>query len=225
VDAEHALIVAHAITQDAGDNRQLEAMAEAAKKALDRDRFNIVADAGYSNGEQASRCEQMGLTPHVPATRAVNNQGDGTLFDRSAFHYQPETDTFLCPAGKTLQRKQLYRRDRAVFYQAQTSDCAVCSLQSCCTQAAQRIVSRHLDEEVLDRMHQRATPAIMWLRRSTVEHPFAALKYHIFGHPRLLLRGLKGAKAEIALAVMAYNLKRMVNVLGGLSLTQKLNPA
>jgi transposase len=128
----------------------------------------------------------------------------------------------VCPQGKKLKRKQLYRRDRAVFYQAQASDCASCPLKSRCTEAAQRIVSRHLDEEVLDRMQQRATPAVMRLRRSTVEHPYATLKYRIFGHPRLLLRGLTGARTEISLAVMAYNLKRMVNILGGSRLMQTL---
>ena len=74
-------------------------------------------------------------------------------------------------------------------------------------------------------MHQRATPEAMRLRRSTVEHPFAALKYRIFGHPRLLLRGTSGAQTEISLATMAYNLKRMVNILGGQKLTAKLTPA
>jgi transposase len=217
--------VAHAITQDAGDNRQLEAMAEAAKKALDRDRFNIVADAGYSNGEQASRCEQMGLTPHVPATRAVNNHGGGGLFDRTEFTYQTKTDTFVCPAGKILHRKQLSRKDRAVYYQSEASDCRACARKTACTRAPQRLITRHLYDDVLHRMHQRATPELMRLRRSVVEHPFATLKYHIFGHPRLLLRGLKGAKAEISLAVMAYNLKRMVNLRGAASLTQALQPA
>src|SRR5437879_10022878 len=64
-------------------------------------------------------------------------------------------------------------------------------------------------------MQQRATQEMMRLRRSTVEHPFASLKYHIFGHPRFLLRGLKGAQTEISLATMVYNLKRMLNVSGG----------
>jgi transposase len=224
VDAEHALIVTHAVTLDAGDNRSLQPMAEATQAVLGEAAapVNIVADAGYSNGEQASACEALGMLPHVPANRAVNNQGNGTLFDRSAFSYQPKTDSFLCPEGNTLKRKQLYRRDRAVFYQAVASDCASCPLKFRCTKAAQRIVSRHLDEEVLDRMHQRATPAAMRLRRSTVEYPFAILKYRIFGHPRLLLRGLTGARTEISLAVMAYNLKRMVNLLGGSPLMQTL---
>jgi transposase len=77
------------------------------------------------------------------------------------------------------------------------------------------MITRHLHEEALQRMQQRATPEAMRLRRSTVEHPFANLKYRIFGHPRFLLRGLRGAQTEMSLAVTAYNLKRMLNILGG----------
>ena len=86
-------------------------------------------------------------------------------------------------------------------------------------------MTRLIDEDALNRMHQRATPEAMRLRRSTVEHPFAALKYRIFGHPRLLLRGLRGAHTEISLAAMAYNLSRIVNILGAKQLTTKLRLA
>ena len=225
VDAEHALIVTHAVTLHAADNRQLQPMAEAAQKVLGVERMNIVADAGYSNAEQAARCEAAGLVPHVPANRSSNSHGDGTLFDRSLFRYQPETDTYLCPADKTLKRKQLSKKDKAVFYTASKADCGECAMKPRCTNASQRLVMRLIDEDALNRMHQRATPEAMRLRRSTVEHPFAALKYRIFGHPRLLLRGTRGAQTEISLATMAYNLKRMVNILGGQKLTAKLTPA
>lgn len=233
VDAEHALIVAHNVTLDVADvtldvadSRCLEPMAKAAYEALERPAtLNIVADAGYSNGEQASRCEAAGLVPHVPAHRGVNNQGDGTLFDRSRFVYQPESDAYLCPAGKIVNRKQLHRKDRAVLYQASAADCGICTMKPRYTKSAQRMLSRHLDDDALNRMHRRATPELMRLRRSTVEHPFGTLKYRIFGHPRLLLRGLSGAKTEIAIAVMAYNFKRMVNLLGATRLTSALAPA
>ena len=158
----------------------------------------------------------------MPANRGVNSRGDGTLFDRTEFTYQPESDTFLCPAGKTLARKQLMRKDRTVLYAVQPEVCGACPLKSRCTVSPRRIVTRHLHEEALQRMQQRATPEAMRLRRSTVEHPFANLKYRIFGHPRFLLRGLRGAQTEISLAVAAYNLKRMLNILGGRKLRAAL---
>src|SRR6266852_3484015 len=193
VDAEHALIVAQQVTDQAADNRSLQPMAEAAQAAVGgpAHRMNVVADAGYSNGTQAEACEAKGILPHVPANRGVNNHGDGTLFDRTEFAYQPESDTFLCPAGQTLARKQLSRKDRAVYYTCQPEVCTTCALKSKCTTGSRRWVTRHLHDDALERMQQRTTREVMRLRRSVVEHPFANLKYRIFGHPRFLLRGLR----------------------------------
>jgi hypothetical protein len=216
VDAEHALIVAQQVTTEANDQRRLLPMAEAARQAVgDPLSLHVVADGGYSNGEQAEACEAQGILPHVPANRAVNNQGDGTLFDRSQFQYEQNTDTFRCPAGQQLVRKQLARKDRAVIYAGRAAVCGSCPLKMRCTTSARRFLTRHLHDDALQRMQQRTTPQIMRMRRSTVEHPFATLKYRIFGHPRFLLRGKDGAQTEISLATIAYNLKRMMNVLGG----------
>ena len=194
VDAEHALIVAQKVTTEGNDERCLLPMAEAAKQAVGApETMNVVADAGYSNGEQVEGCEQRGIVPHVPAHRANNNKGDGTLFDRSQFHYDPQTDTFRCPAGQMLVRIQLSRRDRCVMYAAPSQVCGACSMKARCTIGSRRWTTRHLHDDALKRMQQRVTPAHMRLRRSTVEHPFATLKYRIFGHPRFLLRGVGGA--------------------------------
>jgi len=224
VDAEHALIVAQQVTTEANDQRSLLPMAEAAKEALGGPAsLNVVADGGYSNGEQAEACETKGIVPHVPANRAVNNKGDGTLLDRSEFQYDENTDSFRCPAGQPLGRKQLSRKDRAVIYAGRPEVCGSCPLKTRCTTSAQRFLTRHLHDDALQRMQHRTTPELMRLRRSTVEHPFATLKYRIFGHPRFLLRGKGGAQTEMSLATMVYNLKRMMNVLGGQKLTAALH--
>jgi transposase len=223
VDAEHALIVAQQVTDQSADNRSLQPMAEAAQAAVGgpAQPINVVADAGYSNGTQAEACEAKGILPHVPVQRGRNYLGDGKLFDRSEFTYQSESDTFLCPAGQILARKQLSRKDRAVYYAGQPEVCGSCALKSRCTTGSRRSVTRRLHDEALQRMQQRTTREVMRLRRSIVEHPFANLKYRIFGYPRFLLRGLRGAQTEISLAVAAYNLKRMRN-LGGRKLTTAL---
>jgi transposase len=222
VDTENALIVAHNVVLDASDIRCLKPMAQAAKDALGLDTFNVVADAGYSNGEQAAHCEEAGMIPYVPVMRTVNNQGGGTLFGRAAFCYQPDTDSYVCPGNKRLLRKHTNHKDRYTMYKASTADCGTCSLKSRCTQAPRRGLARHLYEEALNRMQERMTSKAMRLRRCTVEHPFATIKYRIFGHPRLLMRGLSVVKAEIGLATMAYNLKRITNLLGAAKLTDAL---
>jgi len=219
---EHALIVAQAVTSEATDNTSLQPMAEAARDALGTAALQVVADAGYSNGAQAEALEAQGIVTHVPANRAVNNQGEGAFFDRTAFSYDEANDTLRCPAGKTLRRKQLQRGRHRVTYAAQAGDCAACPLKARCTQQSRRMVSRHLHEAALQRMHERATPEAMRLRRCIVEHPFASLKYRIFEKPRFLLRGRWGAGTEMAFATLAWNLKRAMKVLGNTILAERL---
>jgi transposase len=222
VDAEHGLIVAQQVSDAPSDNRSLLPMAEAARQALGEPAspMHVVADAGYSNGEQAAACEQQGILPHVPAKRGVNTRGDGKLFDRTAFHYQEQSNTMLCPAGHSLRSDG--RNGRALVYLGRAEVCGACARKPQCTLSPRRMVHRHVHEGALQRMQQRATPAAMQLRRRTVEHPFAILKYVIFGHPRFLLRGREGARAEMSLAVLAYNLKRMLRLMGGAALRAAL---
>lgn len=225
VDTEHGLIVAQAVTTETNDTRSLLPMAEAAKEAVGAPGcLHVVADTGYSSGDQLEQCEAAGIVPHVPTNRTMNNQGEGNLFDRSLFTYEKKTDTFRCPAGQTLQRRGFQGDRKRVIYQASRRACGECPLKPQCTAARRRTVYRFLHEESLHRSQQQATAEVMRLRRSTVEYPFALLKYCIFGHPRFLLRGLSGAQTEISLGVMAYNLKRMINVVGRARLIAQLAP-
>ena len=219
VDAECGIIVAQEVTTEATDNRSLLPMAEAAKQAVgDPESLHVVADAGYSNGEQAAQCEAQGIEPHVPANRGVNSQGNGQMFEGSEFHHDQTTDTMVCPAGQRLHRTAVQKKRRQVVYVGEAAVCGACRLRARCTTATRRTVKRHLYEGALQRMQQRATAEAMRLRRCVVERVFAALKYSSFGHPRFLLRGRGGAQTEISLATMAYNLKRMLTVLGGAGL-------
>jgi len=220
VDAERGLIVAQQVTTEKNDLRSLLPMAEAARKAVagERATLNVVADAGYSSGEQVQACEERGLVPHLPVQRTLNNQGDGELFGREQFQYQAASDTYRCPAGQSLQRRNNCTDRPAVIYAAEARVCGICPLKARCTGSGKRIVKRHLYEDGLERTRQRTTPATMALRKSLAEHPFALLKYRIFGHPRFLLRNLRGARIEIGLGILALNLKRMMKMLGGKAL-------
>lgn len=213
VDAEHCLILHHEVTQDSDDRKQLEPMAKAAKEQLQQEQLTVTADAGYSNGKQFQACEDASITAYVPLQRSLNPT-DQEFFARDDFAYDAEQDRYQCPAGKWLTLKQLNKGDR--IYQAATSDCAACPLKSRCTKAQRRYVMRHAHEEAFERMEQRmrAHPQMMVNRRSIVEHPFGNLKQWLFGNGRFLLRQLEGARAEMALAVNAYNLTRAISVLG-----------
>ncbi|MER9544285.1 IS1182 family transposase [Mesorhizobium sp. M0437] len=209
VDADSGLIIHHDVTDEVTDKRQLHPMARATKDMLGRTELTVVADAGYANGAHASACEADGITPCVAASRSVNSQGDGTLFDRTAFVHEADTDTLRCPAGRTLVRKQLHRKKRNVTYVS--LDCSNCALKPQCTTAERRFVKRHLDEDALSQMNARATPDLMARRRCAAEHPFGTIKRMMAGG-RFLTRNLKGTRAEMALSVLAYNMLRAINI-------------
>ncbi len=209
VDAASGLIVHHEVTDEPTDRRQLHPLANATKQSLGLDTITVVADKGFDNGEHASACESDGIVACVPPNRSVNNQGDGTLFDRTAFTYQAETDALICPAGRSLTRKQLHRKKRNVTYAS--SDCSGCALKPRCTTAERRHVKRHFDDDALNRMAERATPEMMRIRRCVAEHPFGTIKRMMAGG-RFLTRSLKGTRTEMALSVLAYNILRAINI-------------
>ena len=219
VDAATGLIVHHEVTTEPTDNRLLHPMAKATKDAVAADTLTVVADAGYSNGADAAACENDGITPCVPANRAVNNQGD--FFDRTAFIYEPQTDSFRCPAGRTLVRKQILTRKQSVLYMA--DDCSGCALKPRCTSVERRFVQRHLYEDALQRMNVRleADPHLMRQRRCAAEHPFGTIKRMTAGG-RFLTRGLTNVKTEAALSVLVYNIMRVINLIGPQSLKIRL---
>lgn len=222
VDDQHHLIVHYAVTDEATDNRSLEPMALEAKQVLAVEQLNVLADAGYANGEQVATLDEADVTAYVASNRAVNNQGDGQQFQPDRFVHDPQTDTLSCPGGKTLHRKQLHRKTKQIIYSARSEDCSVCPLKSQCTQSKRRLVGRHIYAEALDRMKERTTAEHMKWRGSIVEHPFGTLKHQIFEKPRFVLRGLWGAGTEMALSVLVYNLKRAMNVLGNAEIRRRL---
>jgi transposase len=217
VDAKHSLIVDFAVTNDGNDHQQLQSMALLAKATLAVEALTVVADTGYQNGEQALHCEANGITPIVPAPTVVNTAGD--FFSKARFTYEAEQDQYRCPAGEALTRFKTDRKLKQHYYT--TKACADCTLHAQCTAAKQRSITRHFFAYWAERMNQRAIDQaeIMKRRKAIVEHPFAGLKY-LMGHPRLLVRGIEKASAEIALSVCGYNLKRTINILGAAMMLQ-----
>lgn len=223
VDAKHGLIVHHEVTNAGNDTEQLEPVAKAAQEVLGGGPLNVVADAGYSNGTQFEACEAAAITPFVPLNRAPQHAG-GTYFGTDRFQYDESSDTYRCPAGKVLVLKQLNHTQMRRLYAAPASDCATCALKDRCTGAQRRYIQRHWHEAAFERMQQRlaAHPQMMGLRRSLAEHPFGQLKRWVLGDGPLLLRGMHGARTEMALAVLARNLRRVMNILGNRKLIASL---
>jgi transposase len=212
VDAEHKLIVAFDLTNEGNDLQQLHPMAVQGQAAIGAGEVTVVADVGYSNGEHGARCEQDRITAIVPRPETVNPKGS-QYFSRDRFSYDRESDSWRCPAGETLS---LYKTSRTKQKKEYTSRaCGTCALKAKCTNTARRVIVRHFYEDEREAMHRRAVADPIWMkhRRATVEHPFGTMKWLMAG-PRFLVKGLKKAKAELALGVLCYNLKRVTNILG-----------
>jgi transposase len=224
VDARHGLIVHHEVTQDGADNQQLEPMAKATQQVLGGEALAVVADAGYFNQSQFAACEDAGITPYVALNPGLNTHGTGDFYPAAAFRYDPRSDSYCCPAGKVLAFKQNDRNNHCRIYAAQKDDCASCALKSKCTNAARRFVSRHEHVDAFERMAARLArdPGVMKRRKAIAEHPFAHIKCWVMGDGRLLLRSLHGARTEMALAVLACNLKRVIHILGARELADRL---
>jgi transposase len=223
VDAKHKLIAAFDLTNEGNDHNQLHPMAVQAREATGADQVTVVADTGYSNGEHGALCERDGITAIVPRPETVNPNG-AQYFSRDRFSYDRDSDSWRCPAGATLK---LYKTSHTQKKKEYTSKaCGTCALKPQCTEAARRVIVRSFYEDERQAMHLRAMadPAWMKHRRETVEHPFGTMKW-LMAHPRFLVKGLRKAKAELALGVLCYNLKRVVNILGVPALLDALEPS
>ena len=223
VDAEHKLIVAFELTNEGNDQQQLHPMAVQGKQAVGADAVTVVADTGYSNGEHGALCEQDGITAIVPRAETVNPRGK-QYFSRDRFTYDRESDSWRCPASATLSLYKTSHTEKKKEYT--TGACGSCPLKPQCTKAARRVIVRDFYEDAREAMHRRAIADSAWMkhRRETAEHPFGTMKW-LMAHPRFLVRGLRKATAELALGVLSYNLKRVVNILGVPALLAALEPA
>lgn len=215
VDAEHHLIVAHEVTNVGNDRTQLVSMGQKALDATGCEEITALADRGYFNGEEVLACEGTGVVPCVPKTLTSGNTKRG-LFTGQDFVYDAENDRYTCPAGQHLTKGKVRsdRRDNIDHYRNLTA-CLTCALKPRCTPDKIKRVKRWEHEGVLDKMQARLErmPEAMRIRRQTVEHPFGTIKAWM-GSTHFLTKTLEKVKTEMSLHVLAYNLKRMINILG-----------
>jgi transposase len=215
VEAEHHLIVAHEVTNVGTDRTQLLAMGRQAQDVMTCEEVTALADRGYFNGDEVLACEGTGVLPCVPKTLTSGNTKRG-LFTGQDFVYDAEHDHYTCPAGQHLTKGKVRsdRRDNIDHYRNLTA-CSTCALKPRCTPDKHKRVKRWQHEDVLDRMQDRLErmPEAMTIRRQTVEHPFGTIKAWM-GSTHFLLKTLEKVKTEMSLHVLAYNLKRVINILG-----------
>lgn len=222
VDTEHHLIVAHEVTNVGHDRHQLANMAEQAKDALGVDELSVVADKGYYSGEEILACERSGVETYIPKTVTSNNQARGQ-FGKQDFIYKPEDDEYECPAGERLIYRTTMTSTGKTIRRYWFNDCKSCKLKPQCTTGKECRVSRWEHEDVLETVESRMdrNPLMMRVRKSTVEHPFGTLKCWM-GATHFQMRTLERVSGEMSLHILAYNLKRMIRIMGVLPLMEAM---
>jgi hypothetical protein len=213
VDHQHKLIVAEDVTNEETDLRQLSGMAREAKANLGVERLDVVADTGYCATAEVATCQQHGITAYVPKADTSANTAQG-LFGKSRFKYDAAKDVYVCPAGAELTyRSSTDEKGRQVRYY-RASGCAACALKKQCTRnRANRTITREQDEAVMEAMAARvaAHPEKLKLRKQLCEHPFGTIK-RFLGYTYFLMKGLVKVRGEWSLITLAYNLKRVLNL-------------
>jgi hypothetical protein len=214
VDTKHHLIVAHDVTNQGTDRAQLSAMVKQTKVALETDELDVVADRGYYNGKEILACDEAGITVTLPKPLTSGAKAKGR-FGKQDFVYLADDDVYRCPAGERLIYRFTSQERGLSMRRYWTNACQTCAIKHRCTTAKQRRITRWQHEHVLEAVERRLDehPEKMRERRETVEHPFGTIKSWM-GATHFQMKTLKRVRTEMALHVLAYNLKRVMNIMG-----------
>src|SRR5712672_2294586 len=222
VDTENHLIVAHEVTTSGSDRSQLANIARQAKTVLEADTLDVVADRGYFKGEEILACEESGITVTLPKPMTSGAKAAGR-FGKQDFVYIAAEDVYRCPAGERLTYRYTNVEDGKTPRRYWTSSCKTCALKAQCTTGSERRITRWEHEAVLEKVQDRLdhNPAAMGVRRQTVEHPFGTIKCWM-GWTHFLTKRLPKVATEMALNVLAYNMKRVTAIIGVAGLLEAL---
>ena len=214
VDAKHHLIVAHEVTNIGTDRSQLYNMASQAKEMIDTDHLRVVADRGYFSGEEILACDDASITTYLPRPQTSGNVKKG-MFSKRDFIYHDDDDEYECPDGERLEWRCESEEKGQTVHRYWTSACPDCSIKSLCTTDKYRKITRWEYEEVIEELEARLDhdPGRMRTRRETVEHPFGTIKSWM-GSTHFRMKTLPRVSTEMSLHVLAYNLKRVINIMG-----------
>jgi len=214
VDTEHHLIVAHDVVMTGSDKAQLARMSDQAKRALGIAELDVVADRGYFDSAEILACHEAGVSVTLPKPQTSGAKAQGR-FGKQDFRHVAEEDVHFCPAGQRLSRRTTSQEHGLTLHRYWTTVCQRCPIKGSCTTGKERRVTRWEHEDVLEAVQTRLDeePQAMRRRRETVEHPFGTIKARM-GATHFLMRRLRNVKTETALAVLAYNLTRVMNILG-----------
>jgi transposase len=214
VETKHHLIIAHEVTNEGSDRAQLSSVATAAKTTLGVEKLDAVADRGYYSGEEILACDKASITVTLPKPMTSGMFARGR-FGKQDFRYLADEDVYICPAGETLSYRYSNEEDGLIQRRYWTNACQSCPIKRTCTSGKERRITRWEHEHVLEAVQRRLDehPEKMRQRRETAEHPFGTMKARM-GATHFLMKTQPKVASEMALHVLAYNLTRVMNIMG-----------
>ena len=215
VDADTHIVVAHEVINLSHDRTSLASMGEQARQATGAETLTVLADRGYFSGPEVLACEEAGIVAICPKPLTSGAKAEGR-FGKQDFVYQPNADSYRCPAGETMTRRFSSLEHGLTLHGYATPACrARCAVRTNCTAGVERRIKRWEHEKVIEAMQARLDrwPDAMRVRRRTVEHVFGTLKDWM-GRSHFKTRTLRNVATEASLHVLAYNMKRAIALLG-----------
>jgi transposase len=231
VDAKNKLISAFEVTNHANDKSQMTPMAEQVKEALGVDTIAMTGDRGFDSATDIATAIQIGVEPHVagtdydiciPAKDGVFVPSEITSHKAGKSTYIAGRNIAVCPMGKVLYPGYYKKKQGdAVFHNSKACNQCICR----CTTSpkayryhigmAEKDFSKEYDDKelVVRQVHIKPNREIYEQRKCLSEHPFGTIK-RAMDAGYCLLKGKRKVTGEFSLIFLAYNLKRVINILG-----------
>ncbi len=176
----------------------------------------VVADSKYGTTANFLACYDRGINAHIPVLKQTQDQQERRrkIFPETLFVYDPQTDTYTCPAGQTLRRRKHWAERKAFEYVTARGVCQQCPLRIQCTrsQSAGRTLKRHERQEVLENLRAQAqsrpSKRDIQIRQHFMERSFAQGKR--FGLKRARWRGRWRVQIQDYLIAAAQNIELLI---------------
>jgi len=222
VDAKHNIPIDYKVTNE-NDSKAMGNMVQRAKSILRTNDLTVLYDKGFHTGSELKMAQDMGVEtivaiPGAPST----SQAPNPMFNYEFFIYNKEDDTYTCPKGQILNTNGSWYKERTSsgniiwFKQYKTKACRKCSFKSGCTRSKNgRLIQRSEYAEYYERnrINTLEKEDLYKRRQAIVEHPFGTIKRQWGFNYILTNKGMARASSDVGFIFIAYNLKRIGNIL------------
>ena len=230
VDAENCLLIDYKVTNN-NDSKAMGEMVTRAAEIIENTDFTALYDKGYHKGTELKTAQDLGVKTLVAIPDPASNAPD-PKYNIANFIYNKEENTYTCPEGHTLKtngtwynKSQGKNRSDTKIQHFKTKECQHCPAKSMCTKNKDGKVlerSEYADNIEQNRINIESNPDLYKRRQSIVEHPYGTIKRQ-WGFSYIMTKhSMKHASADVGFMFIAYNLRRIMNILGNDGLKEYL---